>query len=222
MIHIHRRVFSEGESAAKMYIVLSGRVGIFKEAIKPSTQSPSPSFKRPPAADGRADETGDETGEIEPAAKEETWADRNVPPHPTPPTAWTGARALAHWHGRPAVCAHICQRLVHAFVHLVHTCPAQILLAEFSPHSKNPWFGEMGLITQQPRSATAFTVESTQLLSIHAKDCKRFFEVCIPPLPSPPLLAPSLQSLLTARRRRLTLLRALLCVPCVVCPASGV
>ena len=92
----NRAIFEEGEAADKMYVVVSGRVGIFK--------------RRPgePANPGS-----------------ETWASQNM------------------------------------------------LLAEFSPDAKSPWFGETALFNQAPRQATAFTVESTQLLSCHRSQAQK-------------------------------------------------
>ena len=102
----NRVIFGEGEMADKMYIVISGRVTIFKRRVG---GTPQPS--------DRVDPT------------DSTWAKQNM------------------------------------------------LLAEFSPQSKSPWFGEVAIFDQSPRSASAFTVESTELLSVHMSQAKRLIQL---------------------------------------------
>ena len=56
------------------------------------------------------------------------------------------------------------------------------LLAQFSPESKSPWFGEAAILATDGqelprRGASAFTLQQTQLLSIHSSKAKRFIEV---------------------------------------------
>ena len=102
----NRVIFGEGEMADKMYIVISGRVTIFKRRVG---GAPQPS--------DRVDPT------------DSTWAKQNM------------------------------------------------LLAEFSPQSKSPWFGEVAIFDQSPRSASAFTVESTELLSVHMSQAKRLIQL---------------------------------------------
>jgi len=115
----NKTIFDEGDIADRMYIVVSGRVGIFKRK-----------------------QGGNEPG-ASAGAEEDTWASCNV------------------------------------------------LLAEFEPHSKSPWFGESALFPSvqegasahgaapvaAPRSGTAFTVQSTQLLSVHTSQARKVYEL---------------------------------------------
>jgi len=128
-------VFTEGDPADKMYIVVSGSVGIFKEksAAAPPASAELPVFSSAapvstPTGSDRGDERAREE-EVAQAARAKTWADCNV------------------------------------------------LLAEFTPQSKHPWFGEAVFLEQKVRSATAFTLESTQLLSVHISQAAKLMEL---------------------------------------------
>jgi len=107
----NRSIFEEGDVADRMYIVVSGRVSIFKRkqgALSTNAKGAHPN--------------------------DETWAARNM-----------------------------------------H-------MADFSPGAKNPWFGEVALFNRSSveaslRTDNAFTVESTQLLSVHVSQAKKLYEL---------------------------------------------
>ena len=107
----NRSIFEEGDIAERMYIVVSGRVSIFKR--KQGDLSTNAKGAHP---------------------SDETWAARNM-----------------------------------------H-------MADFSPGAKSPWFGEVALFNRDSaelglRTANAFTVETTQLLSVHASQAKKLYEL---------------------------------------------
>ncbi len=167
-----RVVFNEGEVSDKMYVLVSGGVGIFKlkggapaggptpgaspnvspSPVRPTAASAAPApSAAPEAADGDAGGAGG-AGVRPPAAL--------PPPPPPPPPAEPAAEGSK---GDP---------LRESWA------KRNVMLAECNQHSKNPWFGETALFNDgRPRGATAFTVAESWLLSVNCSHARKLQEI---------------------------------------------
>ena len=149
-----RVVFNEGETGDKMYILVSGAVGIFKY------KGGSPVPVRPAAADPPSTQPS-------PARRASL-----VPPPPNGKSAGDDDAAAGSPGARPPPPPESADLLRDSWA------SQNMLLAECNQQSKNPWFGETALFNDgRPRGATAFTLEQTQLLSVHCSQAKKLQEI---------------------------------------------
>jgi len=154
-----RVVFSEGDVGDKMYILVSGAVGLFKLKGGNSAGA-SPNNLRASQAGSAPAPDAPEPSPMRP------------PPQGTKvlPSAYSGAVDFGA-ASSPAD-AGDADPLRDSWA------SRNVLLAECNMQAKNPWFGETALFNDgRPRGATAFTLEQTQLLSVHCSQTNKLKEI---------------------------------------------
>ena len=153
--HVNDVIFEEA-ARDKLYILVEGRVGIYKNAGKPEAGAKPTS---PPLSTGKGSPQSGRGSPTEATLAGAT-ADAAVPADGTPAPV-----------GRTSAGLNSFRKAIRKVIAI-----NRVTLAHFSASDHYPWFGEMALVSHKKRAATAAAVEPLKLLTLDRANFGAFMQ----------------------------------------------